>query len=147
MSHNRDNYVARSVNALNVVIYHWTSHGQSVFVLPSLLISVLCYRKGLPLTMRSCFYPVFGRKIFGRLGDIVDAVSIICIAFGVSISFMLGALLIVSGIAVHYPKIEYNETSKIISLWCVCLFGFFSACTGIRLGIRRISQLCFLTSK
>ena len=43
--------------------------------------------------MRSCLYPVFGKKIFGRLGDIIDGVSIICMGFGISTSFMIGSIM------------------------------------------------------
>ena len=43
--------------------------------------------------MRSCLYPVFDRKIFGPLGDIIDGVSIICMGFGLSTSFMIGSTM------------------------------------------------------
>ena len=29
------------------------------------------FREGLPLTMKSCFYPLIGDKIFGWPGDLV----------------------------------------------------------------------------
>jgi choline-glycine betaine transporter len=35
----------------------------------------LLYREGLPLTIKSCFYPLIGNKIFGWPGDLVDTLS------------------------------------------------------------------------
>ena len=37
----------------------------------------LCFsphREGLPLTMKSCFYPLIGDRIFGWPGDLVDMI-------------------------------------------------------------------------
>jgi choline-glycine betaine transporter len=33
------------------------------------------FRQGLPLTIKSCFYPLIGDKIFGWPGDLVDTLS------------------------------------------------------------------------
>ena len=35
------------------------------------LLSIMAYRRGLPLTMRSCFYPLWGKGIEGWKGDIL----------------------------------------------------------------------------
>eukprot|EP00111_Clytia_hemisphaerica_P013891 TCONS_00040882-protein len=126
-------------------MFHWGFHGFSVYVLPCLLLSVLCYRKGLPLTMRSCLYPVFGKKILGRLGDVIDSISIICMGFGVATSFLLGAIMVVVGLQPIFPELADNQTTRLIALWAVSIMSMFSATSGIKLGIRRMSQLCFLT--
>eukprot|EP00111_Clytia_hemisphaerica_P019325 TCONS_00057053-protein len=141
----KSNHITQAQNSLNVVLLHWGFHGFSVYILPCLLLSVLCYRKGLPLTMRSSLYPVFGKKIFGRLGDIVDSVSLICIGFGVSTSFILGAIMLVVGLQSIVPELENNRTTRFIALWAVTGLSMISALSGIKIGIRRMSQLCFLT--
>ena len=33
---------------------------------------LMVHRQGLPLTMKSCFYPLIGERIFGWVGDLVD---------------------------------------------------------------------------
>ncbi len=50
----------------------------------------MAYRRGLPLTMRSCFYPLWGKGIEGWKGDVVDVLSIVCTIFGVCTSLGLG---------------------------------------------------------
>ncbi|XP_066913001.1 glycine betaine transporter OpuD-like isoform X1 [Clytia hemisphaerica] len=141
----KSNHITQAQNSLNVVMFHWGFHGFSVYVLPCLLLSVLCYRKGLPLTMRSCLYPVFGKKILGRLGDVIDSISIICMGFGVATSFLLGAIMVVVGLQPIFPELADNQTTRLIALWAVSIMSMFSATSGIKLGIRRMSQLCFLT--
>ena len=34
-------------------------------------------REGLPLTMKSCFYPLIGDRIFGWPGDLIDILRLI----------------------------------------------------------------------
>ena len=58
------------------------------------MLFAVCCRKGLPLTMKSCFYPLIGDKIFGWLGDLVDILSVIATLFGVCTSLGLGTMQI-----------------------------------------------------
>lgn len=76
----------RAQDAMNLTFFHWGLHGWVVYVLIGLLLGFLSYRKGLPMTMRTCFYPLLGEKVFGRIGDMVDTLSIICTMFGVCTS-------------------------------------------------------------
>ena len=52
----------------------------------------------------------------------------------------------VYGVRSIFSSVEVNKTTELISLWSVCGLSILSASTGIQLGIRRMSQLCFLTS-
>ena len=77
----RDNQVAQ--DALNLVFFHWGIHGWVVYTIIGLLLGFLCYRRGLPMTMRTIFYPILGDKIFGITGDLIDTLCIVCTMFGV----------------------------------------------------------------
>ena len=35
------------------------------------------------MSMRTCFYPLVGDRIYGFFGDFIDTLSIICTMFGV----------------------------------------------------------------
>ena len=35
----------------------------------------MTYRENLPMTMKSCFYPLIGDRIFGWIGDAIDIIS------------------------------------------------------------------------
>ena len=47
-------------HALMVTYFHWGFHGWVPYVVIGALMSLMSYRRGLPLTMRSCFYPLWG---------------------------------------------------------------------------------------
>ena len=73
-------------HALMVTYFHWGFHGWVPYVVIGALMSIMSYRRGLPLTMRSCFYPLWGKAIEGWRGDVVDVLSIVCTLFGVCTS-------------------------------------------------------------
>ena len=68
-----DNTVAQI--AINLTLYHWGIHGWIVYCLLGLLLALMAYRENLPMTMKSCFYPLLGDRIFGWPGDAIDTIS------------------------------------------------------------------------
>ena len=49
------------------------------------------------MTMKSCFYPLIGDKIFGWMGDMIDTLSVMTTLFGVCTSLGLGTRQLNSG--------------------------------------------------
>ena len=45
-----------------LTMYHWGLHGWVVYTIVGLLLGIMAHRVGLPLTMKSCFYPLIGDK-------------------------------------------------------------------------------------
>ncbi|CAH0373483.1 unnamed protein product [Pelagomonas calceolata] len=80
----------RANYALMQSYFHWGIHGWIPYVLIGALMGLLSYRRGLPMTMRTCFYPLWGKQIEGWRGDVVDVLSIMCTLFGVCTSLGLG---------------------------------------------------------
>lgn len=122
-------------------LFLWGFHGSSIFCLPSLLLSFLAYRKGLPATMRSCFYPLLGKSIQGIFGDLVDIIAIVAILFGATVGLNYGSSTIVGGINNQFPDVQLNKGNQIIAIWSMIGIGTVSILTGIGLGIKRLSQL------
>lgn len=131
----------KAQNAINMNLFLWGFHGSSIFCLPSLLLSFLAYRKGLPATMRSCFYPLLGKSIQGIFGDLVDIIAIVAILFGATVGLNYGSSTIVGGINNQFPDVQLNKGNQIIAIWSMIGIGTVSILTGIGLGIKRLSQL------
>ena len=93
--------------------------------------------------MRSCFYPLLGNKAFGTAGDLIDILSIICTLFGVCTSLGLGVLQVVSGLRRINEQIEESLRNYIIAIWVITAIATTSVVSGLKLGIRRLSEVCF----
>ena len=77
--------------------------------LVGLLLGLMTYREGLPMTMKSCFYPLIGNNIFGWMGDLIDITSIMTTLFGVCTSLGLGTKQLNAGLALLNPNISPND--------------------------------------
>ena len=129
---------------MNLAFFHWGIHGWIVYVVVGLLLAFLSYRKGLPMTMRSCFYPLLGNGIFGWVGDFIDILSVVCTMFGVCTSLGLGAIQLNAGFRRLNKSITFSTTNQIITIWGVTACATLSVISGLKLGIRRLSELCFV---
>ena len=75
----------------------------------------MSYREKLPLTMKSCFYPLIGDGIFGWIGDFIDVFSIVGTLFGVCTSLGIGAKQVAKGFAVLHPGIDAEDQTLQVS--------------------------------
>lgn len=95
------------------------------------------------MTMRTCFYPLIGDKIYGWIGDFIDILSVVCTMFGVCTSLGLGAIQLNAGFRRLNSDIEFSTINQIITIWGVTACATASVVSGLKLGIRRLSELCF----
>jgi len=133
----------RAQDAMNLTFFHWGIHGWIVYVLIGLILAFLCYRKGMQMSMRTCFQPVLGDLIYGIIGDLIDTLSIICTMFGVCTSLGLGVMQLNSGFHRVNSNIAESVSNQIIIIWCITGVATISVITGMKVGIRRLSELCF----
>jgi choline-glycine betaine transporter len=96
------------------------------------------------MTMKSAFYPIIGEKIFGWMGDLLDIVSVATSLFGVCTSLGLGVRQLNAGFARLNPTIELSFRNEALIVWSITLLSTISVLTGIKLGIRRISEINLL---
>ena len=95
------------------------------------------------MTIRSCFYPLVGDKIFGYFGDVIDVFSVVSTMFGVCTSLGLGVMSLNTGLNRLNGNIEESTTNQIIIIWGVTVIATISVVSGLKVGIRRLSELCF----
>ncbi len=97
----------------------------------------------LPMTIRSCFYPILGDRIFGFMGDCIDILSVVATMFGVCTSLGLGVLQLNAGLYRLNNDIPISTTTQIITIWCITAVATMSVVSGLKIGIRRLSEFCF----
>lgn len=133
----------RAQDSITITLFHWGIHGWVVYVVVGLLLAFVCYRQGRPMTMRSCMYPLIGDKIYGWMGDVIDIVSVVCTMFGVCTSLGLGVMQLNAGVHRLRDSIEISTLNQIIIIWCVTACATVSVISGLKMGIRRLSEICF----
>ena len=87
----------RANQSIFICFFHWGVHGWIPYILLAINASIVSHRWGLPMTIRSCFYPLIGNHAFGIVGDFIDALSISTTTFGVCTSLGLGVTQLAKG--------------------------------------------------
>ncbi len=135
----------RAIDALRVTVFHWGLHGWAIYVIVGMSLAYFAYRKGLPLALRSALYPFIGERIFGPLGHLFDILGVLGCVFGVATSLGLGVSQMAVGLE-RLVGIGAGLDTQLILIALISMVSILSAVTGVRRGIRVISELNIWTS-
>ncbi|HEY0922833.1 BCCT family transporter [Rheinheimera pacifica] len=121
-------------------IYHWALHPWAIYAILALGLALFSFNKGLPLTIRSVFYPLLGERIWGWPGHIIDILAVLATLFGLATSLGLGASQAAAGL--HYlfgwPQ---SSTVQILLVVGITLIALASVVAGLEAGVKRLSQI------
>ncbi|MHA1190093.1 MAG: BCCT family transporter, partial [Alphaproteobacteria bacterium] len=67
-------------------IFHWGLHPWAIYAVVALALAFFTYNRGLPLTIRSAFYPILGERVWGWWGHIIDTLAVFATLFGLATS-------------------------------------------------------------
>ncbi|EKO3559206.1 BCCT family transporter, partial [Vibrio metschnikovii] len=101
---------AASALGMAATIYHWALHPWSIYALLALGLAIFSFNKGLPLTMRSIFYPLFGERVWGWTGHIIDILAVVATVFGLATSLGYGASQAATGLNFLFDVPMTNTT-------------------------------------
>jgi choline/glycine/proline betaine transport protein len=121
-------------------LFHYGISGWAMYALMGLSLAYASYRLGLPLAIRSALYPLFGRRVDGRLGDAVDLAAVLGTIFGVATSLGIGVVQLNFGLLLLFG-IPEGQAAQLGLITIAALVATVSAVSGVDRGIRRLSQL------
>ncbi|MCM2131383.1 BCCT family transporter [Larsenimonas rhizosphaerae] len=125
--------------ALRITIFHWGLHGWAVYITVGMILGYFAYRRGLPLTIRSTLYPLIGDRIYGPIGHVVDLLAIFSTLFGTATTLGLGVSQMNAGLNSLFGM-PISTTSKLMLIGAITLLATLSVCTGLKRGIKMISE-------
>lgn len=128
-----------AVFALQTTFFHWGFHPWAIYVLFGMSLAYFHYRKGRPLSIRSALIPLFGKRVEGTLGDIIDIFAILGTLFGVSTSLGLGAMQVNSGLN-YLLDVPVSSQVQILLIATITILATISVVSGLDKGIRILSE-------
>ena len=143
---------ARSAEAVRpAYVYtflHWGLAAWATYALVGLAIGYVSYRRGLPLTIRSALVPLFGERMSGSAGHVVDVVAVVATILGVAVTMGLGVEQFVAGLyrvgmGDWLINSEGTASTSAIVVALLVLVGAstISALSGVGRGIKWLSNL------
>ncbi|MCE0492599.1 BCCT family transporter [Vibrio salinus] len=126
--------------ALGATMYHWGLHPWAIYGVVALSLAFFCYNKGLPLSIRSIFYPILGDRAWGWPGHVVDILAVVATLFGLATSLGMGAQQAASGIH-HVFGIDASLSLQMYVIIGVTFLAIVSVVRGIDGGVKVISNI------
>ena len=126
--------------AMAFVFLHWGFHGWGVYALVGLSLAFATFNRGLPLSVRTVFYPLIGDRIYGWIGHIIDIFATAATLFGVATSLGLGCQQVNSGLNFLFG-VPINGFVQVILIAIITAFACTSVVFGLEGGIKRVSVI------
>ena len=130
---------ARSLG-MAATILHWGLHPWAFYAIVALSLALFSFNKGLPLSMRSIFYPIFGERVWGWTGHTIDVIAVFSTLFGLATSLGYGAAQANAGLE-HVFGIPVNDVSKVILISAITGIALISVMAGLDGGVKRLSEI------
>ncbi|OOE98693.1 BCCT transporter [Salinivibrio sp. MA351] len=125
---------------MSATIFHWGLHPWAIYAVLALGLALFAYNKGLPLTMRSVFYPLFGERVWGWTGHVIDILAIIATLFGLATSLGLGASQASAGLHFLFDT-PLGDTTEVLLVMGITGAAILSVVAGVDKGVKRLSEI------
>lgn len=129
--------------AMGATMYHWGLHPWAIYGVVALSLAFFTYNKGLPLSIRSIFFPILGDRAWGWAGHVIDILAVLATLFGLATSLGLGAQQAASGIQ-HVFGLESSISLQIMVIIGVTALAIISVVRGLEGGVKLLSNVNML---
>lgn len=117
---------------------HWGLHGWGAYVIIGLALAFFTFNRKMPLTIRSIFYPLFGDRVYGPLGHVIDVIAVVATLFGLATSLGIGVKQVATGLN-HLFGISAGTGTQVSLIAIITLFATTSVILGLDKGVRFLS--------
>jgi BCCT family betaine/carnitine transporter len=121
-------------------IFHWALHPWAIYAILALGLALFSFNKGLPLTIRSVFYPLLGERVWGWPGHVIDILAVFATLFGLATSLGLGASQAAAGLNYLFGVPEGTAT-QVVLVVAITMIALVSVLAGLEAGVKRLSQI------
>jgi len=132
--------VAAERLGMAATIFHWGLHPWGIYAVVALALALFSYNKGLPLTIRSMFYPIFGERVWGPIGHVIDVLAVLATLFGLATSLGFGAEQAAAGLNFLFG-LPQTDSAKVILILAITAVALVSVLAGLDAGVKRLSEL------
>ncbi|PLX71077.1 MAG: BCCT transporter [Azoarcus sp.] len=126
--------------AMAATIYHWGLHPWAIYAILALGLALFSFNKGLPLTIRSVFYPLLGERVWGWPGHAIDILAVLATLFGLATSLGFGASQAAAGLNYLFD-IPLGNTTQIVLVVGITAIALVSVLAGLDAGVKRLSEI------
>jgi len=127
-------------NALNFAFLHWGLHAWGIYALVAMSLAFFSFNKKMPLAINSVFYPIFGNRVYGLLGNIIEILAVVATLFGLATSLGFGVQQVNAGLNYLFG-INNNVRVQALLILIITLIATISVVSGLNKGVKRLSEM------
>jgi choline/glycine/proline betaine transport protein len=136
-----DGEAAAARAAMDTTFLHWGLHAWAIYVVVGVAVAYAVHRKGRPVSIRWALEPLFGERVRGTLGDLIDVIAVVGTLFGVATSLGFGVSQVSAGLAYLHAVDEASTTLKVLLIAGISAIAIVSVATGVDKGIKWLSNI------
>lgn len=121
-------------------IFHWALHPWAIYAVVALSLAFFTYNRGLPLTLRSAFYPLLGERIWGWPGHLIDISAVFATLFGLATSLGFGTEQALAGLSYLFGWGTGN-VAKVVMIGSITALALVSVLRGLDGGVKVLSEI------
>ncbi|MEM1380738.1 MAG: BCCT family transporter [Pseudomonadota bacterium] len=126
--------------AYSATIFHWGVTPWAIYAIMGLALAFFSFNKGLPLTIRSTFYPLLGERVWSWPGHGIDLLAVVATLFGLATSLGLGARQAAAGLEFLFG-IDGGLGTQIVFICGITALAIVSVVRGLDGGVKVLSNL------
>ena len=134
-----DAIAARNLG-MAATIFHWALHPWAIYAVVGLSLAFFSFNYKLPLTLRSAFYPIFGDRIWGWTGHIIDILAVFATLFGLATSLGFGTEQALAGLNFLFD-IPVTNVSRVVLIAVITAAALISVIRGLDGGVKVLSEI------
>ncbi|KIL45216.1 glycine betaine uptake BCCT transporter [Jeotgalibacillus soli] len=126
-------------DSMRFTFFHWGIHAWAIYAVVALALAYFKFRKDEPGLISATLVPLFGDKMRGGWGTVVDVLAVFATVVGVATTLGFGAVQINGGLSYLFG-IPIGFNMQFIIIIVVTILFMVSAWSGISKGIRYLSN-------
>ncbi|MCR5415829.1 MAG: BCCT family transporter [Pseudobutyrivibrio sp.] len=127
-------------DAFKYSFFHYGIHAWAIYAIIGLAIAYFLFRKKESTLLSSTLKPLLGNAVEGKIGKILDSLTIFATVIGVATSLGSGAIQINGGLA-ELLNIPQNFNVQLIIIIVATVLFMASALSGLDKGVKTLSNL------
>ncbi|MEP3245268.1 MAG: BCCT family transporter [Sneathiella sp.] len=121
-------------------IFHWALHPWAIYAVVALSLAFFSFNRGLPLTLRSAFYPLLGERVWGWPGHVIDILAVFATLFGLATSLGFGTEQALAGLNFLFGWGTGN-VAKVVLIAFITTLALISVIRGLDGGVKILSEI------
>jgi len=125
--------------AMRNTYFHYGFHVWGIYMLLGIALAYFTFNKKASLSLKSTLVPLFGSRMNGWLGHLIDVIAVLATLFGLATSLGFGAMQFSTGIS-EYFSVENTSNLQVSAIIGITLIATISVITGLHKGLKYLSN-------